>query len=355
MVVFLSKLAVYSMESASTMACGVMVSAIAIDPEKPEIVYVLTVTDDIYKSSNSGDSWSVVSKGISGINLVIDIENSQIIYAGRRKSIDGGKTWNSIWQTTVTTISKLMIDPNNTRILYSLITNGGVTRTKGGIYKSINGGESWIAIGDEKLGECTAFAIDINDTNVFYGYFVRKITDSFGRTKNIYGREYGATGEIFKSVDGGTTWTSSLPAYGIEALAVDPSNSAIIYALDMQHGLYRSLDGGKRWSRINQGLPERARFSVFAVDPLNPGTIYVGTSRGLFVNTDYYNSSWRDLGLYVDVRMLAINPQNPKNIYAVASDGDGIFKTADGGITWRHANKGLPEISCLRLSPPTWF
>ena len=63
-------------------------------------------------------------------------------------------------------------------------------------------------------------------------------------------------GEIFKSVYGGITWTSSwLSATGIAGLAVDPNNSAIIYAGTALNGVYKTTDGGKTWNPANYGIP----------------------------------------------------------------------------------------------------
>ena len=326
------------MEPVSVAACGVRVSEIAMDPQNPEIVYASMEMRGIYKSTDGGNNWSSTGsmKDLWGGNLMIDPKNPQIIFAG---SVDGGKTWRSIWQSTA--IFRHTIHPNNEEILYAIVTDKG-------LHKSINGGESWTPIGDEKLGICKEFALDTKNPNTLYGYFERKITDSSGNTRNIYAKEYGITGEIMKSVNDGVTWTPLLPTMGITYMAVDPSNSSIVYALNMQYGVYCSLDGGKRWNTVNHGLPNRTQVSVFAFDPVTPGKIYVGTSRGLFTRTDR-GDNWGPVGngLHVNVSILAINPKNPEIIYAGAS-GNGIFKTADGGITWYHSNKGLPEVSCRR-------
>ena len=348
MAVFLSKPPVYDVVAISVSPlppCGVTINTIAIDPGRPDVIYVLTPSgifgSNVYRSIDSGDNWRAVHKPLSvvgGFFLVVDPKNPQIFYAGWNKSIDGGRTWNNIdygqgWSSSFA-ISKLIIHPHNSEILYSLATNGAV-------YKSINGGASWAAIGDEQLGECKAFAIDPNNSNVVYGQFER-------RSKDIYRREPIILGGIYKSVDGGATWTSLLPAVGIRELAVDPGNSAIVYAVNNQHGVYRSLNGGKQWNTINHGLPERTNISVFAFDPVNPETIYAGTNHGLFTSTNRDGSwnGWRSIGPESDTRIqtLAINSQNSKIIYVVVSGSRGVFRTTDGGTTWKPVNNGLPAL-----------
>ena len=330
----------YCAESVSMKACGVMINAIAIDPGRPEVIYTLTPPEtsgnSVYRSTDGCDKWNAVDEPFSessGLFLVIDPKNSQIIYTSRRKSIDGGRTWSIIdyvqGRTSIVS-SKFIIHPHKSEILYSLANNGT-------IYKSINGGASWTIIGDEQLGECKAFALDTNNPNVLYGQYERK-------SKDVYRREPNILGGIYKSVDGGITWKLQLSSSGIRELIVDPTNSEIIYAVNIQNGVYSSLNGGKQWNGINRGLPERTRVYVLAIDPLNTEKIYAATDRGIFVSEDR-GDNWRscNAGLPNTVSMLAINPQNSAIIYA-GTPYNGVFKTTDGGATWNPVNKGLPSL-----------
>ena len=345
--VFRGTLTVYDVASASAISCGISISAIAVDPKNPEVVYAINGLENVlYKSADGGDNWNAVGDAIFRTRvIIIDPKNPLTIYVGRHKSIDGGKTWHFMRKGLDETInfSKVMICPNNTEILYSLTDNNGV-------YKSINGGTSWTAIGDEKLGTCRALAMDPNNSNVLYGHFERKITNSLGRIKDIYGREYGITGGIYKSVDGGATWISSLPSVGITELAVAPSNSAIVYAVNRQYGVYRSLNGGNQWYRINHRLPNNAQVLNFVFDRVYPERMYARTTHGLFTGNIYSNdwSGWSSVGPESkdNVLTLAINPQNSKNIY-VGTSNLGIFRTTDGGITWEGDNRGIRALpSC---------
>jgi photosystem II stability/assembly factor-like uncharacterized protein len=340
--ILLNALTIYYGKAVAIAACGIDISAIAIDPKNPEIVYTLCARNGLYKSVDSGDSWNFIVRKSLYVGISIDPENSQRIYVGSHKSINGGKIWNPIRNGLPSHrgISRIKINPHNTEILYALdniLTNAGI------LYKSIDGGNIWNVLRSaEKLGLCMALAIDANNPNILYGHFERRITDSFLR------RQYDHTlGGIYKSVDAGATWTSLLPAIGITALAVDPDNSEIVYAVNVDHGVYRSIDGGKQWHRINHGLPEKVRVSNFAFDPLNSETIYVLTDSGFFKSIDRgYN--WRNISNRLNTRVttMAINPQNSSIMY-VGTRGDGILKTTDGGITWHPANNGIPAMpSC---------
>ena len=365
--VFLSKFAVYDITSASFIACGTIISDVVVDPQNPEIVYAISVRDSVFKSIDAGGAWNAVGEegffNKPSYSLAVDPENTQIIYAGQYKSIDSGKTWKLIsdGQDMTAAISKLTVHPRDTEILYSLTSNKGA-------YKSTNGGVFWTAIGDEKLGDIRALALDPNDPNILYGYFMREDEYGPGRTTfyDSFGPwEYGMKGEIFKSVDSGVTWTSSLLSVtGIAGLAVDPGNSAIIYAgtrppnpasrfairnMNTGQGIYRSIDGGKQWDFIKFDLPEESAVSVFAFDPKNLRIVYAGTTQGVFISTDY-GENWRSINngfpKNISVRTLAINPRNPDVIYA-GTLRDGIYKTIDGGKTWNQANNGIPALpSC---------
>ena len=349
--IFLSEFAVYCVDT--FFPCGIEISAIAIDPENPEIVYAINNSDlgvhiGVYKSTDNGGNWNLMSviSGSSRAGISIDSKNPQIIYVGNNKSINGGKTWNPIRNglKSYESITKIIVYQYNTKILYSL-TNASNANI---VYKSINGGDSWTAIDTEKVGFCRAFAMDANNQNILYGYFESKMKDSSGKERNIYGKEYGTTGEISKSVDGGAKWTSLLPAVEITELVVDPNNPEIIYVGTYRQGVYRSLNGGKQWNTVKHGLPDGTRVSVFAFDPMNPEAVYVGTSSGLFFSADH-GDNWKHVGdgLHINVSFLAINPKNPAIIYA-GNNVDGIFRTTDRGITWYPANAGLPEKSCRR-------
>ena len=340
---FLSKLAVHDIESASFIACGTIISGVVVDPINPEIVYAMSGRDSVYKSINGGASWDAV--GYEGFtykpshSLVIDHKNPQIIYADRHKSINGGKTWKYMRNGhAIESTNKLIMHPQDSETLYSFTPNKGV-------YKSINGGELWTTFGDEKLGDIRELALDPKDPNIIYGYFMREDEDGPGRTRDVFGIEHGMKGEIYKSVDSGTTWTSLLPVTGINVLMVDPGNSSIVYA-GIRQGLYRSHDGGKQWNFIKLEIPKETGVLVFAFDPIKTGVVYAGTSHGVFISTNY-GENWRSINngfpKNISVRTLSINPRNPDVIYAGTLQ-NGVYKTIDGGKTWNPANNGIPAL-----------
>jgi photosystem II stability/assembly factor-like uncharacterized protein len=170
----------------------------------------------------------------------------------------------------------------------------------------------------------------------------------------------GTEGEgVFKSIDGGETWTrvnNGLTDLYIRALAIHPSNPSILYAGTYEHGIFKSLDGGGHWTsaNVNAGLTCPYIYSL-VINPSTPAILYAGTLCGVFKSTDDglnwipVNNGLPEILIYA----LAMDPLDPKNLYA-GTDQDGIYKTVDGGNTWGPVNTGIPaysRIHSLAINP----
>ena len=187
-------------------------------------------------------------------------------------------------------------------------------------------------------------------------------------------------GGVWKTTDYGHTWQpifDDQPTGSIGALAVAPSNPEIIYVgsgeglqrpdLSTGDGMYKSIDGGKTWRHL--GLRDAQQIGAILVDPRDPNLVYVAAlghpygpneERGVFRSTDG-GEHWQKI-LYKDVDTgaiaLAFDPSNSKVIYADLwsarqgpwengawqGPGSGLYKTTDGGNTWKQLTKGLPKF-----------
>jgi photosystem II stability/assembly factor-like uncharacterized protein len=187
-------------------------------------------------------------------------------------------------------------------------------------------------------------------------------------------------GGVWKTTDSGRTWTpifDDQPTGSIGALAVAPSNPDIIYVgsgeglqrpdLSTGDGMYRSNDGGKTWQHL--GLSDGQQIGAIIIDPNNPDRVLVAVlghpygpneERGVFRSIDG-GKNWQKV-LYKDENTgaiaLAFDPTNPQTIYADLWAGrqgpwengawqgpnSGLFKSTDGGTTWRQLTKGLPTF-----------
>ena len=187
-------------------------------------------------------------------------------------------------------------------------------------------------------------------------------------------------GGVWKSDDYGRTWNpifDGQPSQSIGAIAVFPPNPEIIYVasgeglqrpdLSVGDGIYKSTDAGKTWTHL--GLRDGQQIPALAIDPRDPNRIFAAVlghpygsnpERGIFRSTDG-GASWQKV-LYKDENTggsdVEIDPSNPDTIYAslwqsrlgpwedsnsFAGTGGGLFKSTDGGNTWKKLTKGLPD------------
>jgi photosystem II stability/assembly factor-like uncharacterized protein len=188
-----------------------------------------------------------------------------------------------------------------------------------------------------------------------------------------------ASGGLWKTTNGGTTWAPIFErenTISIGDIAIDPKNPDVIWvgtgesntrnSVSFGDGVYKSNDGGKTWQHL--GLKETERISRIVINPLNTDTVYVGAlghafgpnpERGVFMTTDG-GKTWQKT-LYIDpkhgVSDMDIDPTNPNILYAAmwhferkpwthrsGSEQGGVFKSVDGGRTWKKLTKGLPKL-----------
>jgi len=185
------------------------------------------------------------------------------------------------------------------------------------------------------------------------------------------------SGGVWKTDNRGTTWNpvfDSQGSYSIGSITIDPNNPDTVWVgtgenVSGRHvgygdGIYRSLDGGESWT--NMGLKDSQHIGMIKVDPRDSSVIYVaaqgplwsaGGERGLYKTTDA-GKTWNlilSAGEYTGANEVHLDPRNPDTIYAslhqkfrnVAAlmDGgpeSGIHKSTDGGQTWRELKKGIP-------------
>jgi photosystem II stability/assembly factor-like uncharacterized protein len=188
-----------------------------------------------------------------------------------------------------------------------------------------------------------------------------------------------ASGGLWKTTNGGVTWKPIFERQGtisIGDIALAPSNTDVVWvgtgesntrnSVSFGDGVYKSTDGGKTWQ--NMGLRDSERISAIAIHPQNPDVVYVGAlghafgpndERGVFMTTDGGKTWTRTL--YVDrehgVSDLDIDPTNPNILYAAmwsferkpwtfrsGSEKGGVFRSIDGGRTWKKLTTGLPKL-----------
>lgn len=151
-----------------------------------------------------------------------------------------------------------------------------------------------------------------------------------------------AAGGVFKSTDAGESWgpaSEGLAAQIVWGLAIDPSHPETVYAAG--GGIFKSVDGGASWKSANQGVhPDSA--TAVVIDPASPTTLYAAGGFSLFKSTDS-GATWSraDSGIEQEnPTAVAIDPFEHSVIYLGTANG--VFKSVDGGASWVPASSGLP-------------
>jgi photosystem II stability/assembly factor-like uncharacterized protein len=314
------------------------VNALAIDPVTPTTVYVGTGRGGVFKSTDGGGSWTAINAGWAAdqelplrfaFALAIDRSNSGTVYVGTSdgvlKSTNGGKNWVPVG-LPFEQVSALVVDPDNPATIYAATATGAIS-------KSSNGGKTWTG---DKSGLPTSigsFALDRSTPRILY---------------------VGTNGcGVYKRSDTQTNWTASssgINAASVLALALDPSNPATLYA-GVLGGLFKSTNGGISWTPVK--LPE-LRFPAvfsFAIEQISSSTVYVGSSEGVFkMARNGPNVSVRHTDLSSNaVRVIALSP--PMTLYA--SNAGGLLKSVNGGASWIETGSGLggADVQALAIDP----
>ena len=301
------------------------ISAIVVDPQDPDVVYVGTVNAGVYKSIDGGQSWQPAHSGMDRASvqtLVIDPTNPAVLYAGTLvngvyKTEDRAQTWRAVnrgielpgWNWT----GVLAMDKSNSQHLYYA---HGL-----GIFETEDGGESWQ---NPSPRSCPSRPVDLvlhpADSQTVY---VQAIGDSSASCQ----------GGVYVSRNGGQTWALSQAtnASGNAApLAIDGANGTRLYAAS-DNELYGSDDGGATWSLV---LNHTCSAITFA--PNSDQVTYCGFDQALEETRDG-GTTWRRLrdgGLTA----VAISPHDPQSLWV---GGEGLVLSGDSGESWTERGGGL--------------
>jgi photosystem II stability/assembly factor-like uncharacterized protein len=308
-----------------------------INPRNTKEVYAVVEGRGIYKTIDGGLSWVlIVGQPYYTIEcLTVDPKDPRILYAGLwegiLKSTDGGANWKAITAPTGSglplkeTVHTLAVVPDNPHAVYA--------GTGGGAYKSLDQGQTWEAR-NKGMG----------------GISIYHIIMTSGNGERAYAAGEGA--EIYQTVDGGSSpWTKLSCTYcgrGATSLAVHPDNERIVYVGDDKTQLGKSTDGGHTWELLTPSFQySDLRISALVMDPKNPDIIYAGTGdRANLANDGIYKSTdggktWKSInaGLprdpserHYSILTIAIDPNDSQTIYAGGFGG--LYRSTGGGDSW---------------------
>jgi photosystem II stability/assembly factor-like uncharacterized protein len=281
---------------------------------RPDIVYVATASGGLFKTTNGGVRWTPLFE--------------------RQGSIS---------------IGDIALEPGNPDVIWLGAGESAVRNSVSfgdGVYKSTDGGRTWQHMGLRDTEHVSKILINPRNTDVVY--------------VGAQGHAYAPNEErgVFMTTDGGRTWAKTLyldAEHGVADMEIDPANPNIVYAVmwkfrrtpwthtsgDEKGGLFRSIDGGRTWKKLEGGLPKVIGRIGVAVAQSNPNVVYAITEakEGTLWRSDDRGETWRNVSkqtsivsrgfYYTHVR---VDPQNENHVFAVAST---LFTSVDGGRTFR--------------------
>jgi photosystem II stability/assembly factor-like uncharacterized protein len=332
--------------------------AVAGVPSQPNVYYFGSVGGGVWKTTDSGNAWLPVTDGQikTGTVGAIAVADSDpnIVYAGMGeacvrgnashgdgvyKSIDAGKTWRNIGLADSYHIGAVRIHPRNPDIVYvaALGHLWGPNEMRG-VYRTTDGGASWKQVLKRNNGTgAVDLAMDPGNPRVLYAAL-------WEISRKPWRMDSGGPGSgLFKSTDGGDTWTEishnpGLPkgVLGRIGVTVSPANPERVWALveAADGGVFRSENGGRTWTRVNEQNILRQRawyYSHIFADPLNADTVYV-LNVGMYRSIDGGHTYTPMRPPHGDNHDLWIAPNDPNRM--IESNDGGATITADGGRTW---------------------
>ena len=338
---------------------GGRVLAVAGVPGEREHFYFGSVNGGVWETIDAGRTWKPIFDGqpVGTIGAIaLAPSDPKVIYVGSGeadmrsdiaqgdglyKSMDGGQAWTKIGLADTQQIGRIVVDPRDPdRVFLAALGHPYGPNAERGVFRSTDGGRSWqkVLFKDADTG-----AIDLafrpGDPSVIYAALWQTRRPPW----SVYPPSNGPGSGLFKSTDGGSTWTpitgNGFPARpGRIGLAVAPGRPDRVYAMvdAADGGLYRSDDGGASWTRTSGDRRIWGRgwyFGGLAVEPRDPDTVYA-------LNVSVYRS--RDGGrTFVptkgapggdDYHEMWIDPEHPER--RILGVDQGAVVSLNAGETW---------------------
>ena len=245
-------------------------------------------------------------------DLAIDPTNENVWYAaigsgGVWKTVNAGTTWKPLTENQpFYSTGCITIDPNNNSSIWLGTGENVGGRHVGighGIYHSADGGKTWKDMGLKKSEHLSKIIVHPTNPDIIWVASQGPLWSKGG--------ERG----LYKSTDGGKTWKNKLEVNewtGVTDLIIDPTNPEILYAASWQRhrnvavymgggpgtSLYKSVDGGENWSKINKGIPGSKKGKIgLAISPMKPNVLYAAVEleqkKGAVYRSDNSGGSWK--------------------------------------------------------------
>jgi len=333
------------------------IADLAINPTDYSEYYVAVASGGVWKTTNAGTSYKPIFDGQGSYSIAcvkIDPNNTNVIWVGTGennnqrsvaygdgvyKSLDGGKSWKNMGLKNSEHIGNMVIDPTNSDVVY--VAAYGPLWSEGGqrdIYKTVDGGLTWKSV--LHVSENTGFAdiiMDPRNPKVLY-------VAAHQRRRHVFtyiggGPESG----VYKTVDGGEHWkkiNNGLPKVDIGriGLAISPADPEYLYAIveaaQGKGGFFLSTDRGASWTKQSKRTTSGNYYQEIVCDPKDPLKVF--SLDTWLAHTVDGGKSFKKTGekfKHVDNHVIWIEPENTEH-WIVGCDG-GIYETWDAAKNWQ--------------------
>jgi len=350
------------------------IADIAINSENENEWYVAVGSGGVWKTSNSGTTWDPIADDqpfYSTGCITIDPHNSSKIWLGTGENVggrhvgighgvylseNGGEKWKYMGLKSSEHISKIIISPNDPNLIF-VASQGPLWSSGGerGLFRSIDGGKNWKNVLDiNKWTGVTDIVIDKNDPNILYAA-------TWQRHRNVAAYMGGGPGtSIYKSIDSGISWFKidvGLPEsnLGKIGLAISPFDSSIIYAAietdRRKGGVYKTTNSGGSWVKMSDtvsGATGPHYYQELVASPHVFDKIYLMDTNVQVSDNggkDFYMMNESDK--HVDNHSLTFKMSDP-NYLLIGTDG-GIYESFDDTDSWKFV-ANLPLTQFYKLA-----
>jgi photosystem II stability/assembly factor-like uncharacterized protein len=275
--------------------------AFAADPTNPSHLYLGTVSGWMYDSTDDGAHWQQLAQVVADRDdLVLD---------------------------------NILVDPLHPSTL--LVGAWVLGSPDGGLFESSDSGHTWHAVTAMKGQSIRALTRSVSDPNTI-----------------VAGTLLG----VFRSTDDGQKWSRISPPenaeiHEVESIAIDPKDPNIIYA-GTWHLPWKTMNGGKTWQNVKQGLIDDSDVFSIILDPVTPSTVYLSACSGIYKSTDAAMQFTKVQGIPSTARRTRVLMQDPANRNIVyAGTTEGLYKTVDAGHAWVRMTSPDVIINDINIDP----
>ncbi len=252
-------------------------------------------------------------------------------------SEDNGASWARfahIGEGADYVLDHIIFDPNDSRTIY--VSAWSAERNEvGELFRSRNGGKSWTSLSGMKGKSIRSLAMAPSDPKVLVA---------------------GALDGVYRSNDAGDRWQRISPEghkdiKDIESLAIDPKDPQVIYA-GTWHLAWKTNDGGQNWHGIKNGMIDDSDVFSIIVDPQQPSIVFASACSGIYKSTSAGELFHKIQGIPFSARRTRVLKQDPKNEFVVyAGTTEGLWKTTDLGTSWKRVSAANIIVNDVMIDP----